>query len=338
MGPLRWGILGTGFIARTFARDLLLAGLSVTAVGSRSEEAARAFSSALGAQEVTAHGSYSALVNDPRVDIVYVATPHPMHAEHAALALTAGKHVLLEKPFTMNAREARAVVELAGRHGLLVQEAMWTRFLPHMAYVRRIVSSGALGELRTVVADHGQRLPGDPDHRVNDPRLGGGALLDLGIYPLSLAWDLLGAPARIQADATFSTLGVDDQTSAVLSYDGGAQAVLHCAKTAASPTTATIVGVDARLEVDGIWYGPSTVRLVDATGAVLERFDGIGPGRGRGRGMHHQALAVEAALREGRTTTEDLPAEESVAIMETLDTIRALIGLRYPGEELSGDV
>ena len=178
---LRWGILATGFIADTFATDLRDAGLDLVAVGSRSQESADVFAARYGIAR--AHGSYDALVADPEVDIVYVATPHPMHHADARLALEHGKHVLIEKAFTVNRAEAQELADLGREKGLLVMEAMWTRYLPHMARIREIIAAGTLGEIRAVSADHTQLLPSDPAHRLNALELGGGALLDLGHLP-----------------------------------------------------------------------------------------------------------------------------------------------------------
>ena len=190
MTDIRWGILATGGIAHAFTADLRTAGLDVVAVGSRSAGSARAFAEQYGIAH--AHGSYEALVADPEVDIVYVASPHSHHLAHATLALEAGKHVLIEKAVTLDADEAIALRDLAAARGLLVMEAMWTRYLPHMVRVREIVAAGTLGEVRTVIADHTQRISDDPAHRLNALELGGGALLDLGIYPVSFAVDILG--------------------------------------------------------------------------------------------------------------------------------------------------
>src|SRR6478609_15127 len=182
-GGLRWGILATGGIAHAFARDLRTAGMALTAVGSRRPEAAEAFAAEFAVDH--SHGSYEALVADPDVDIVYISTPHPLHADNAVLALEAGKHVLVEKPFTLNAAEASRVRDVAAEKGLLAMEAMWTRYLPHMVRIRELLAEGALGDVRAVTADHTQSISTDPTHRLNALELGGGALLDLGIYPVS---------------------------------------------------------------------------------------------------------------------------------------------------------
>ena len=181
MAPgLRWGILATGGIARAFTSDLTASGFTVTAAGSRSQSSADDFAARFGIPH--AHGSYEALVRDDTVDAVYVATPHPMHHECALLAIEAGKHVLVEKSFTVNAAQARELADRAAERGVVVMEAMWTRFLPHMVRIHEILAAGDLGDVRTVLADHSQSISTDPKHRLQNPDLGGGALLDLGIY------------------------------------------------------------------------------------------------------------------------------------------------------------
>ena len=323
---LRWGILGTGLIARLFTSDLNLTGHVVTAVGSRTQESADAFAAEHGIPR--AHGSYEALVADPEVDAIYISTPHPFHAEGALLALTHGKHVLVEKPFTLNAAEAREVVDLASANGLIVLEAMWTRWLPHMRRIRELLAAGALGEVRALIADHDQKLPTDPEHRLQNLQLGGGALLDLGIYPVSFAWDVFGAPASVHAISSPTPTGVDRQTAIIFGYPGGEQAVMHTQLDARGPSTAVIVGTEARIEIDPVWYNPTSFSLIDAADIVLERYELEVPGRG----MQFQADELERLVAEGRSADDVLPPEETVAIMGTLDEIRRQIGLRYPGE------
>ena len=322
----RWGILGTGWIAGVFTSDLHTAGCAVTAVGSRRPDSADAFATKYSIDH--AHASYESLVADPDVDIVYVATPHAFHARDARLALEAGKHVLVEKAFTLNAREAQDVASLAARRELFLMEAMWTRFLPHMVRIREILAAGTLGDVRTLLADHNQRLPKDPAHRLNNPRLGGGALLDLGIYPVSFAWDLFGPPTRVRAVATMTTTGVDRQVGVLLEHDDGRQAVMHAALDTAGPNRATLIGTAGRIEIEPVWYQATSFTVFDVGGAVLEQFDTVVPGRG----MQYQALEVERCVSAGLTVSEVLPPDESVAIMGTLDEVRSQIGLRYPGE------
>jgi predicted dehydrogenase len=323
---IRWGILGTGWIAHQQTTDLVGNGFNVVAVGSRTQESADAFAAEFGIPR--AYGSYEALVADPEVDAIYVSTPHPMHAENATLALKAGKHVLVEKPFTIAAAQAKAVVELAAANRLVALEAMWTRFLPHMLRIREIIAAGVIGEVRTLLADHDQNLPKDPAHRINNPELGGGALLDLGIYPVSFAHDVFGAPTSIQANAAKTATGVDRQTAIVLGYAGGQQAVLHTALDTLGPNRAAIVGTLGRIEIESVWYTPTPFTVFDSDGAVIERFDQPV----KNRGMQFQAWELERLVREGLVAGEILPAVESVEIMETLDEIRSQIGLVYPSE------
>lgn len=323
----RWGILGPGGIARAFTSDLRTAGLDVAAVGSRRRETAEAFAADFGIPH--AHGSYEELVADPDVDIVYIATPHPMHAANALLALEAGKHVLVEKAFTLNAAEAAAVRDAAAERGLLAMEAMWTRYLPHMVRIRELVESGALGEIRAVTADHTQLLPSDATHRINALELGGGALLDLGIYPVSFAWDILGEPLSIAAAARIGDAGSDTEVATIMTHASGALSTSLSASRGAGPNTATIIGTEARIDIDSVWYSATSFRLVGPDGAVREVFRSDI----EGRGMQYQALAAERYLADGRTDSDVLPIDESVAIMATLDEIRDLVGVRYPGEE-----
>lgn len=325
---LRWGILATGGIARLFTSDLVRNGFDVRAAGSRSLESARAFADEFGIP--AAYGSYAELVADPDVDAIYVATPHPWHAASALAAIEAGKHVLIEKPFTLNEPEARVVADAARARGVLALEAMWTRYLPHMVRIREIIAAGTLGEVRSMIADHTQKLSDDPAHRLNSLELGGGALLDLGIYPVSFAWDLFGEPAVIQSTAIFKETGVDAQVAVQFGYVEGRIASTFSASDSRGPNRALILGTAARIEIDGVWYTPTSFRVIGHDDAVLEEFTSDV----NGRGMHYQAAALEQLVADGRLDGGDiLPTEESVAIMGTLDRIRAEIGLRYPGED-----
>src|SRR3954465_2318315 len=253
---LRWGVIGTGGIAASFVRDAAgLPDTRIVAVGSRSQESADRFGDQHGVPR--RHPSYQSLVEDPGIDAVYVATPHPLHAQNALAAIAAGKHVLVEKAFTMNAAEAVSVVEAARAADVFCMEAMWTRFLPHAVRIRRLIADGAIGEVRTVAADLGMNFPPDPGHRLYAPELGGGALLDLGIYPVSWASMVLGTPNRVQAIADSAFTGVDAQTSILLGYESGAHAVLNCTLRALGSTRASIVGTDGRIEIDGAFYHPT---------------------------------------------------------------------------------
>jgi predicted dehydrogenase len=326
MSEIRWGILGTGGIAHTFTKDLIDDEHIVAAVGSRTQQSADVFADEFGIP--SAHGSYDDLVADDDVDVVYVATPHPMHAANAESALNAGKHVLVEKPFTLNAAEAQRVVDLARARGLLVMEAMWTRFLPHVERIRDLVGRGILGEVREFAADHMQRLPGEPTHRINAPELGGGALLDLGIYPVSFASMLFGSPQSVRASARFSSTGVDAATAAVFRYGDRALASVRCALDVRGTNIATITGTNARIDIESIWYAPTNFRVVRHDGHLMEEYKS----RVFGSGMQFEAREVERLIESGLTASDVMTPEESVSIMRTLDDVRARTGLVYPQE------
>ena len=323
---VRWGILGTGLIAGLFTPDLVLAGHKVVAVGSRSKERAGRFAAQFGIPNH--YASYEEFLADPDIDIVYIATPHPSHVENALAALDAGKHVLVEKPFTVNAAQAQSVVDRARQKGLVALEAMWTRFLPHMVRIREIVRSGSLGDIESVVADHTQKLSEDPAHRLNALEPGGGALLDLGIYPISFAWDLLGPPVAIQAMARFKATGADAQVATVMRHRKDAFSLTVCASDTAGPNTATVIGKDGRIDIDSVWYQPTTFRVYDSKGVLREDFKS----HVSGRGMQYQAAEAERLIKSGTASGEILSASETVSIMATLDAIREQIGLRYPCE------
>ena len=314
---LRWGLIGTGGIAETFAADLTFtdSGRAV-AVGSRHLGSANRFADAFDIPN--RHASYEELVADPDVDVVYVATPHPMHHDNALLALRAGKPVLVEKAFTMNAAEARDLVATARAEGLFLMEAMWTRCLPHIAEIRRLLADGALGEIVTVTADHGQWFARDPGFRLFASELGGGALLDLGVYPVSFASMVVGTPDRIVSLVDPAFTGVDGQTSMLFGYASGAQAILTCTSSAKSPTRGAIVGTDARIEIEGDFYEPTSFTLITRAGdtTYFEVPD-------EGRGLWYEAEEVARCLREGLLESPLMPLDETVSIMETMDTVLA---------------
>lgn len=327
MTGLRWGILSTGAIAHTFTGDVLRAGRRVTAVGSRTQAAADAFATRHGIAR--AHGSYESLVADPEVDIIYIGTPHPLHHPHATLALEHGKHVLVEKAFTLTRAEAEDLRQLGERQGLLVMEAMWTRYLPHMVRIRELLAAGALGEVRAVMADHTQLITDDPAHRLNNLALGGGALLDLGIYPISFIWEVLGAPDTIQASARLGAGGADAEVATVMTHAGGAVSTSLSSARAQGPNRASVIGTQARIDIDAVWYAPTSFTVTRADGQVVERYES----QVEGRGMQYEALAAERLVAAGALGSDIQPLQETIDIMGCLDDIRAQIGVRYPGEK-----
>jgi predicted dehydrogenase len=327
MDAIRWGILGTGGIAKKFADGLaLLPDARMTAVGSRTQESADAF----GAQWKIPHrhGSYAALMNDPDVDVIYVATPHSLHCENALGCLAAGKAVLCEKPFMINARQAEEAIALARKKRIFLMEAMWTRYFPVIEKIRGLLAQGAVGEVRQVQADFGIQPEFDPKSRLFDRALGGGALLDLGVYPVSLASMVFGeAPKRLVSAAALGSTGVDEQSAAVMEYSAGRLAVISCALRFLSPQDAHIIGTRGRIRIHRPFWCPNAATLTRAGRADEEISMPY-----LGNGYAHEAVEVMDCLRKGKLESEAMPLEETLRIMRTLDAIRAPWGLTYPGE------
>lgn len=325
MSNFSWGILGPGGIARAFAKDLTyLEGHTVGAVGSRSLANAQVFANDFGG---TAYGSYEELVNDSTIDAIYVATPHPAHHDNVILALNAGKPVLCEKPFAVNAAEAQAMVDAASHNKVALMEAMWARFLPHYAKVREIIASGVLGPILSIHADHGQRLADQNIPRLVDPHLAGGALLDLGIYPISFAHMILGNPLSINSSAVMTDKGVDAQTSMIFTYENGAQSVLTTTMIEQTPCRAVVAGLHGWLEIDRTFYNPASMRVILNDGSVTQY-----PSTYTGHGLREQAESFKQLVQSGKLESEILSWQDTIDIMKTMDAVREQIGLKYPFE------
>jgi predicted dehydrogenase len=274
----------------------------------------------------TIYTSYEDLVRDPDIDVVYIGTPHSHHRDHALLAINAGKHVLVEKAFTRNAAEAREVLDAARAQGVFVMEAMWTRHLPHIAAVRDIVANGTIGEVTTILADHGQYFPFNPQHRLFAPELAGGALLDLGVYPVAFAHDLLGTPDKIVASGALTQTGVDGQIAIIFEYADGVRASLHTTLWGQTPTTASIVGSKGRIDIEGAFYAPSAFTVVGYDGST-SRYE-----RDEIRGLEFEAAEVARSITAGKTESERMTWQNTLDLIESMDEIRAQVGVRYPGE------
>lgn len=321
---LRWGFLSAGWIATEVAQDFQIAGLKIQAVGARDLGKANTFADRFNIPN--RHQGYEALVTDPEVDIVYVSTIHPFHKRDALLALNAGKHLLLEKPFTINAAEAEEIKALAHAKKLFVMEAMWTRFLPMMDAIFEVINSGSLGEIELLIADHSQALTHIP--RSVQRELGGGALLDLGIYPISLAHRIFGAPATITAKARLSSEKVDTTTSMIFEYAGGKQATMTTSVLGAGPVTATVLGSLGRIEIDGSFYGQSSFQVINKLGETLKNY----AEKINGQGRQYQGLHVEHCIQAGLVDSPVMSVGESVEIMRVMDEVRKQIGVTYPTE------
>jgi predicted dehydrogenase len=324
---LRWGVLAPGWIAGSFVAALAEhTAQRVVAVGSRSAERAQQFAGRNGVER--SYGSYEELVDDDEVDVVYVASPHSEHHRQALLAIAAGKHVLVEKAFTRNASEAAEVIDAARSAGVFAMEAMWTRFQPQSDVIRQFIADGALGDVTTVLADHGQHFVLNPAHRLFNPDLAGGALLDLGVYPVSFASFAIGRPDRVVAVGDLTPTGVDAQVSITLTA-GEAHAVLNATLLAKTPTTASISGSAGQITLAGPFYAPQPLTYTPLGGEPV--VVPPGPILGTG-GLAFEAAELARCVTEGRTESPLLPLDETLAIMQTMDEVRRQVGFTYPGE------
>jgi predicted dehydrogenase len=323
---IRWGILATGRIAGVFAEALAaMPDAELVAVGSRSQESADRFGEQY--RVPRRHASYAALAADPDVDIVYVSPVHPLHAEATLLCLDGGKAVLCEKPFAMNAAEARQMIETARARKLFLMEAMWTRFLPTMARVRELIAEGAIGEVRMLHVDFGFRAEWNPASRLLNPELGGGGLLDVGCYVTSFASMVLGRPGRVLSAAHIGETGVDEQAAMIFGYDAGRLAVLSCAVQTSTYHEAAIFGTNGRIRIHSPWWRGAKL-TVSRNGQADETLD-LPYGE---HGFRYEAEEAMAGLRAGKQESAILPLDETLAVMDTLDEIRAQVGLKYPME------
>ncbi|MFD9249260.1 Gfo/Idh/MocA family protein [Streptomyces bottropensis] len=278
-----------------------------------------------------AYGDWRALAEDADVDVVYVATPHAAHRVAAGICLEAGRNVLCEKAFTLNTGEAEELVALARERGRFLMEAMWMYCNPLVRRLAEVVRDGAIGDVRTVQADFGISGPFPPSHRLRDPAQGGGALLDLGVYPVSFAQLLLGEPSDVTARAVLSDEGVDLQTGAVLSWESGALASVHCSIVGGTGTSASATGSEGRIDIPSGFFFPERF-VLHRDGREAQEFT-ADPADGPRNSLRHEAIEVMRALRAGETESPLVPLDGTLAVMRTLDALRERVGVRYPGEE-----
>lgn len=354
---IRWGILSTGAIARQFAQGLAsVPDAELVAVGSRTQDAADRFGEMFRVPH--RHPSYRALAADPDVDVVYIGTPHSLHCENTLMCLEAGKPVLCEKPFAINAAQAERMIAAARAKQLFLMEALWTRYLPAILELKRLLAAGTIGDIRMIEADFGFRPDYDPRGRLFNPDLGGGALLDIGIYPISLAYLLLGPPARMTSLAELGRTGVDERSAVVFGYSGGELAVLSFSLTTDMPSEVLVLGTEGWIRIHGPIYRPEKLTISLKKKLPLKpdrppnfvkkiaRTRVLAPFRSRilarderpiplpvmGNGYNYEAVEVMRCLRQGELESPSMTLDESLAIMRTMDGIRAQWGLRYPGE------
>lgn len=322
--PIRWGILSTGNIATKFVSDLrLLPDAEVAAVGSRSLENATAFAQAH--RIPRAYGTWRELAEDPDLDVIYVATPHAAHREATLLCLRAGRATLTEKPMALDVAQTEELVEAARSRGVFLMEAMWTRCFPAIHQIAGVIGDGAIGRVTAVHATFGVTGPFAPDHRMRDPALGGGALLDLGVYPVTMAQLFLGAPDEVTAWASHTPEGVDATTGMIFGYASGAMAALTCSMESATGAHATISGTEGRIEIRPPFFMPTGYTLFRNC-ADPEAVELPVPGSG----YHYEAAEVQRCLRAGLLESPVVPLSETLTVMQTLDTVRSKIGVTYP--------
>ncbi|MFH2051425.1 MAG: Gfo/Idh/MocA family oxidoreductase [bacterium] len=326
MKPIRWGILGPGKIAGKFAAGLAAAeGAELVAVASRSPERGAAFAAEWGAPVV--HSRYEDLAADRRLDAVYVATPHAFHEEHATLCLRGGKHVLCEKSFALSAAQARRMAAAARENRVLLMEGMWTRFLPAIVRVHEVIAAGTIGDPRLLLTDFGFRATYDPRSRLFDPALGGGTLLDLGVYPVAMAFSLFGPPLTFETTATLAPTGVDEEAAVIMHHAAGRSAVFATSFTVDTPKDARILGAEGWIRIHAPWWAATTITVgkgnEDGKTTTYPH---------RGQGFAHVAEHFMDLIRSGKRESPVMPLDESVAVMATLDAIRARWGMRYPCE------
>lgn len=339
MQKTRWGIMSTGYIADLFVEGLsFVEDAEAVAVGSRQQASADRFADKWHIPH--RHGSYEPLVNDPDVDVVYIGTPHPFHYENTLLCLNAGKHVLVEKPFSMNARQAETMITLAREKGLFLMEAMWTRYLPAMVLARKWLADGAIGDVALVRATFSFKGEFGPTHRLLNPDLGGGALLDAGVYPISLASMVLGSPQTISSTACFGETGVDVWSSYMFGYENGKTALLSSGVQLSVPVEAEFIGTKGYIKIHQPWLNPRVVTLDQAAtnvGAKLIVDGNVYDTQTLhvptvGNGYNYEAMEVGECLRAGLLESSIMPLDETLDIMRTMDTIRGQWGLTYSVE------
>jgi predicted dehydrogenase len=362
MKEIHWGILGTGYIAQEFAQGLrVLPDAKLLAVGSRKLETAQTFANQF--QIPRAYQSYEALVADKDIDIVYIATPNIAHKDNCKLCLEAGKAVLCEKPFTLNAQDARDVIDLARDKKLFCMEAMWTRFIPLVQKVREMIDEGVIGDIKMFSADFGIQIAFDENDRRFNRNLGGGALLDIGIYPISLAFYLLGQPSNIVSQATLGKTEVDEQSSIIFQYANGQLATLYSSFLTNTPNEVIIMGTKGQLRIQAPIYRPyqlsiqkltspsspslntqsgwksklKQIALIRKSYNYLSRFVHkpkkiVIPYQGNG--YQYEAAEAMKCLRNGEIESKIMPLDETLTILETMDTLRTQWGLKYPNEVL----
>lgn len=321
----RWGIIGPGKISNKFAQNIeVLPNAQINAVASRDHSRARSFASKFGANH--SFDSYEALAKSGEVDAVYIGTPHAMHHEHTLLCLENKVPVLCEKPLAMNMNQVKEMIQSSKENNTFLMEAMWTRFLPTTLKVKEIIDQGIIGEVLGIKADFGFDAPFNPEHRLFNPALGGGALLDIGIYPVFLALFVLGRPKEMQVVARLGKTKVDEDIAILFKYERDAIAQLHATVNYQTTTEAFIYGSQGNIHIHKRWHEADRLDVVLHRGdASKHQFNYLT------QGYYFEAKAVMSCLAKGWIECPEMSHQDSLQLMETLDQIRALAGVQYPG-------
>ncbi|KXI27290.1 Gfo/Idh/MocA family protein [Paraglaciecola hydrolytica] len=328
MSIFQWGIIGPGSIANKFAEALVKSERgTLTAIASRSPERAQEFAQRFGVKQI--YSQYSELMADPNIDIIYIATPHSHHFQLAKQCLEAGKNILLEKPLTINAAQTRLLIELAQDKGVLFQEALWSRFMPGFAKLKSLLQEGKIGKLQYIQSDIGFAFGPKPEHRLNNPLLAGGALLDLGVYSISLSQFLLEqVPDTIQAISHIGESGIDETTQVNMHYPDGQLSQFSCSIKAQCSNSMTLVGDKGRIHLpEHFWVGEQVQLWLD--GKLVEKLNFPH----QVNGFEHQIEESMSCIEQGKLCSDLMPHKDSLAVMRVMDEIRRQIGLRY-GDEL----
>jgi predicted dehydrogenase len=330
MKKIQWGILGAGKIARKFAADLAwVTNAELAAVGARSKSDSEAFATEFNIP--ISHGSYEELVKDPRVDVIYVATPHGFHFEHVLLCLGHKKAVLCEKAFAINSKQASEMIAFASLQNTFLMEAFWTKFLPHYKQVKKMIADGKVGAIQSIIAEFGFKPTPPIAQRIHDPLLGGGSLLDIGLYPVFLALDILGKPDEIEATMTPAYTGVDDQIAVQFKYNNGTLAQLFSSFTSNMATGADINGDAGRIRLTHRFHGPTT--QVEYYAGAVDTKETIDIETVKGNGYEYEAQHVTDCLLAGLKESPIMKFSDTLLLMETLDRIRAKAAIVYPHDK-----
>jgi predicted dehydrogenase len=326
---IRWGILGCGKIARKFASDLQwVENAKLVAIAAREQLSADAFAKDFPVEYK--HNSYKALAENPEVDVIYIATPHALHYEHVMLCLQHKKAVLVEKAFAINYGQAKQMIDFAKSQQTFLMEAFWTRFLPHYLKVKEMIAQGQVGAIQYINAEFGFKPTPPVSQRIYDPALGGGSLLDVGVYPVFLALDLLGKPDHIQASIVPAPSGVDEQCSIQFKYNNGAIANLFSSFATNLATGADIAGDQGRIRLTHRFHGPTTE--LEFYPGVVDSKQTVAFEKAKGNGYEYEAQHVNNCIKKGLVESPLRTHIDTLILTQTLDQIRSMVGIRYPAD------